>query len=205
MALFAAAFALWALAMVTWDDPRRSPKDPRYKTACVVAGALLVGGACSLLLPDPATRRRVLANGVVVRGWVVQANNALFEGRARRGAPALLLISLPGDREASDERLAELVDRMYALKSAPPADALEASVAMLVTDETYRAGQRVLLPAEFTGGLDVECVHVWIEAALLPAGRLSLPFVRCAVIPGADPVFQVPYHPAELPRAGPLA
>lgn len=203
--LAVAAIGLWIFAMMSWDDPPRHPKDGRYVAACVGAGLLLVAAVAATPLLLEVERRRILARSAPLRGWIVQANMALWE-EGPHDAPAQLLVSFPGDREAPDGPLRALADRLAELKTRPPADDVERSVAGLVTDETYRPGDRVLLPLAFTGGLEVHSVHVWILRRLLPRGKLTIPFVRCMAIPGSSgEVLMVSYHPAELPRAGPPA
>jgi hypothetical protein len=148
----------------------------------LVAGVVVVFAVGCILLDASRRRRRrrILEHGELVRGWIVQANTALF----RPGAgdhPALVLVSFePG----SDARVAGLARRMGALSSEPPADEIEARVARLVRDQKYRPAFRRRLAKAFTGGLDVYAAHVAVRRGLLPGRRLTAAFLHCRAEPG---------------------
>ena len=48
----AAGFALWVVAMVTWDDPPRSPKALAYVLSCLGSGTMILSGLCLSLFPS---------------------------------------------------------------------------------------------------------------------------------------------------------
>jgi hypothetical protein len=125
-------------------------------------------------------RGRVLAEGVPVVGYIVQANNELFKP-GRGSAPAQVLISFTNPKGEGLEELAYAVAR---LKSEAPENPLEQTVAKLVRDETFRPGTRVRLPAQFAHGAEVYSVDVWIERQLLPEGRLTKTRLNCIAIRG---------------------
>ena len=52
----AAGFALWVVAMVTWDDPPRSPKALAYVLSCLGSGTMILGGLCLSLFPSSGER-----------------------------------------------------------------------------------------------------------------------------------------------------
>lgn len=165
-----------------------------------ILGFVCIGLLClaviGLVLTARAERQRyqhVMAEGVSAIGWLVQANNILFQP-GDSSAPAQVLLSFEGQRAADLDQLAEIARRIGRLKSAPPADALEEEVAKLVTDEAYRPTVRHRLPEEFTGGLEVHSAHVWIDRSLLPEGRITQPYIHCKAIPGDEGmVYMVPY------------
>jgi hypothetical protein len=165
--------------------------------ACIGFVGLAVAFLIHLERVEKSRRQHVFANGTAVIGWLVQANNALFQP-GTSGDPAQVLISFPGDRAASIEELADLAERVARLKSARPADAVEKQVTRLVRDETYRPTERYLLPREFTGGLEVYSVHIYVERNLLPEGRITTPYFHCVAIPGDEGVvYMLPYPEEE--------
>jgi hypothetical protein len=122
-----------------------------------------------------------MEKGQPVLGWIVQANNALYEpGETDR--PAQILITF--DPSVSDPAavLSEITARVAALKDEDPRDPVKAEVARLINDESYRPYERAQLPAAFTGGPEVFSTHVWVKRSLLPMGVLDLPFVRCRAV-----------------------
>lgn len=154
-----------------------------------IGTALIVGFTLWRTVTAARRRSQTLADGVRVVGWLVQANNLLFQpGNA--SAPALLLISFESPDGTGLERLAAEVAR---LKSEQPKTGIEKAVATLVRDETYRPEVRVKLPADFTGGIEVYAVNVWIERGFLPEGRLTQGRIVCRALPGhTGPVLMDP-------------
>jgi hypothetical protein len=152
-----------------------------YGRLLALGGVAVIFGACLLhALARRWRRRRILEEGRPVRAWIVQANGALFQPGAV-DLPALVLVSFePG----SDARVEALARRMYGLKTEPSADDDERAVARLVRNEAYRPESRRLLPASFTGGLEVYAAHVLVRRRFLPGRRLSEAFLTCRALPG---------------------
>ncbi|MBN9524473.1 hypothetical protein J0H58_39160 [bacterium] len=157
-----------------------------FPTAGVIGAGVAVGGLAAFWVGrawvERRQRSRVMADGVPVVGWLVQANATLFHPGGE-DAPAQLLICFdaPGG-----EGLGELAAEVGRLKSEPPATEVERVVAALVRDETYRPGVRLRLPDEFTGGREVYAADVWVERRLLPEGRLTDRQLACLAIPGVE-------------------
>jgi len=182
---------------------------PMFVWACgsVCVGVVVLVALLGTVLSIQAARheRYVTEKGQPVLGWIVQANAALYQpGESNR--PAQVLITFDpavGDPAAV---LAGIAARVAALKGEAPRDPVEAEVARLVNDESYRPYERVLLPAAFTGGPEVYSAHVWVNRELLPAGVLDLPYVRCRAVKDDEQsrVVMVGYEPEDRRPARPF-
>jgi hypothetical protein len=135
----------------------------------------------------------VKRQGVRLVGWIVQANNALFQP-GLNDLPAQVIITFD-DVPNVTEYLEKIGKKLYSLKSGYGIDPVERQVAKLVKDETFVYGSRVKLPTEFTGGPTVYSCHVIIERQCLLHGCLKLPFVECKAMPGDKGIVcMVPYE-----------
>jgi hypothetical protein len=119
-------------------------------------------------------------HGERVVGWIVQANTSLYSSGGL-DKPAQILVAFDGGDEP-DPALADLATVVAELKGTDPEDDVEAEVARLVNDESYRPFERFRLPLAFTGGREVYSMHIWVKRSLLPGGVLRHPFVRCLVL-----------------------
>ena len=161
----------------------------------LIAGGVAIAGLFLYLYLDA---QRLRKNGVSLRAWIVQAHDALYSpGGDDR--PSLLILSLPGERQASDEKLAKLAEWMFKLRAATRPRGAEATVQKLCLDERFRPGFQTLLPREFTGGSEVHCVHMEIRRYYLSAGGvLKKPYVRVAALrtnnPGKIEWIMIPYR-----------
>ena len=168
-----------------------------FPTAGVIGAGVAVGGMVAFWVGkawiESRRRSRVMAEGVPVVGWIVQANSELFRAGAE-DAPAQVLISFEAPDGAG---LEELSLRMYQLKHGVPTGPAERAVAAKVRDETYRPGVRWRLPDEFTGGVEVYAVGVMIERRLLQEGRLTDRRVVCRAVPGDEGRVYMEPPPAE--------
>lgn len=63
---------------------------------------------------------------------------------------------------------------------------MEEEIAQLVIDETARFSTRYRLPRKFTGGPTVYSIAVMVRRKYMPAGRITLPYIYCVAMPGAD-------------------
>jgi hypothetical protein len=172
----------------------------------VVAAGLVVLGT----IDERKLRRHYAEHAERAIGWIVQANTALYtsgaEGKDRDrtgvswgGSPAQILVAFGAGADEPDPYMAELAERVAALKGERPDDPDEVAVARLVDDEAYRPRERFRLPDGFTGGREVYSMHVWVDRALLFGGVLRHPFVRCLVFPD-DPnarALMDAYRPAD--------
>jgi hypothetical protein len=137
--------------------------------------ALLVYGG----IADAKEEQLYLREATPVLGWIVQANSVLYS-RGGASSPAQILVSF---ESVPDEKMAELALRLSMLKRTDPTNPIEAEVAALVNDESYRPYERFRLPTEFTGGPEVYSMHIWVRRDKLPDHMLTLPFVRCLAFP----------------------
>ena len=120
-------------------------------------------------------RDRVLDEGDHTHGWLVQANNALFE-KGDADLPALLIISPDAETNDDEEYMTELADDIMTLKGEKPDDCDtegEEKVAKLMADETYIEGRRDKLPKCFTDGKTVYLVHFYVFREHLPGKKLG--------------------------------
>lgn len=155
---------------------------PMRQLVAAVVLTVVVGGMVAHTVWDRRRRRRVLENGRLVRGWIVQANSALFQP-GPVDLPAVVLFSF---EDVPDDRLAELARRLFRLKTEPPADVVESGLSWLVRDETYRPKFRHRLPDGFTGGTEAHVAHVVVRRALLPDRRLAGRSIYCRAEPGSE-------------------
>jgi hypothetical protein len=157
--------------------------DDTYSKIVLGIGAVL---GASLFLYLYLSAQRLRKNGIPLQAWIVQANDALYEpGGDDR--PAVLLLSLPGPRQASNQELAELAARMSKLRPMRNATGADVAVRELVVNERFRPGFQTVLPREFTGGSEVHCVHMEIRRDYLSKeGVLEKPYVQVAALRTKD-------------------
>jgi hypothetical protein len=109
--------------------------------------------------------------GLRIQAAIVQANIALFE-QGITSRPALVLISF--DRLSQRGAfLANLAERIRALKFTKPTRADLRFAAQLVTDETAIYHRRQLLPQTLTDGHAVFAADLWIHRPYLKNGCLQ--------------------------------
>jgi hypothetical protein len=157
----------------------------------VLASVLILtffAGVGAVLIVMAGKNRRedhVRKTGEVVVGWIVQANNVLFQ-RGQDDAPAQVLITF--DRELADDpdQMQDMAQHLGSLKEAPLRTRREAELAELVRDETARFWRRDKLPRAFTGGQVVYSVAVMVRRRYLPRGRLTEPYIYCVALPGPN-------------------
>ncbi len=126
-------------------------------------------------------RKYTLENGEPVIGWLVQANNNLFE-KGIQDYPAVVLIS-PDPKSADDEEyMTELASDIMSLKGEDCDDDDEEFVSSLVTDEAYVEGKRTKLPKSFADRPNIYLCHVYIYRDDLPKKRLTQNYVCCSII-----------------------
>lgn len=124
----------------------------------------------------------VKEHGSRTLGWIVQANDNLFQEGQMPSYPALVLISPDKDTAADEEFMTDLAQEIMELKGEECEDEEEQAVSNLVTDERYREGKRDRLPDSFTDGREVYLAHIIIFREHLPKRRLTEPCVHCQVV-----------------------
>lgn len=154
---------------------------PIWGWVCVGLVVLAVLFFVWVSFQDKQTRKKYEEHGTPVIGWIVQANNDLYE-RGNFDKPAQILVCFDAEDNPPDEFMAKLAERVAELKGADPDTKAERAVARLVNDESYQPFKRFLLPKSFTDGREVYSMHVWVERAKLPDGVLQYVFVRCLVL-----------------------
>lgn len=146
--------------------------------------ALTVVGIAVIVWANVAqnkARDYTLQNGEPSIGWLVQANNNLFEA-GNLDYPALVLIS-PDPKSAEDEEyMTELAEDIMAIKGVDCDDDDEEFVSGLVTDETYIEGKRTKLPKAFADRPNIYLCHIYIFRDHLPKKRLTQNYVCCSII-----------------------
>lgn len=125
-------------------------------------------------------RAYTLENGEATHGWLVQANNALFES-GNMDLPALIVIS--PDAETNDEEfMTDLAERIMELKGESGETKDEREVARLMADEAYIAGRRDRLPEKFADGKEVYLVHIMVYRDHLPERMIEDRAIPCAIV-----------------------
>lgn len=113
----------------------------------------------------------VLVHGVVVWAYLVQANESLFQP-GNTDAPATAIYSLDPYFDDHLETLADIADRLYALKSAASDDPEFAEFHRIITDEMDRS-LHIPIPTHATEGRQVVATCIMVRRKHLPHGILS--------------------------------
>jgi hypothetical protein len=132
-------------------------------------------------MSEKKARDYTMRHGDPTIGWIVQANNALFE-EGVLDYPALVLISKDEDTANDEAFMTELAEDIMDLKGVDCDDDDEEFVSGLVTDETYVAGKRDKVPKAFCGRPNVYLAHIYIYREHLPKKRLTQKYVCCQVV-----------------------
>ena len=134
---------------------------------------------------DRKRRAYTLENGENTHGWLVQANNALFED-GHMDLPALVVMSPDEETNDDEEFMTDLAERIMELKSEEGRvigrTKAERAVSKLMADETYVEGKRDRLPKELTGDREVYLVHIYVYRDHLPEKRLEERKIPLAII-----------------------
>jgi hypothetical protein len=134
---------------------------------------------------DRKRRAYTLENGEKTHGWLVQANNALFED-GNMDLPALVVMSPDPETNDDEEFMTDLAERIMELKSESGGvvgrTKIERAVSRLMSDEMYVEGKRDKLPDEFTDDRDVYLVHIYVYRDHLPAKRLEDRKIPLAIV-----------------------
>jgi hypothetical protein len=133
---------------------------------------------------------RILAEGRVVKGWLVFANEALYNpSRTEVYNWGQVVFTFDDDRPNLDERLEAIAARVRAFRPLHPRPEdnpenerrLASVMSTLLPDEG-----RIRLPDRLTGGLAAYTASVAILRRHLPGRRLERPYVMCKALPDAE-------------------
>lgn len=176
-------------------------------TLGIVGGLFVILLVIGLILThhDANRKRRVLDEGEHTTGWLVQANNSLFEP-GTVDLPALVVISPDPDTAEDKDLMTDLAERIFNLKGHDPddcGDEDDAFIAALMADETYIEGKMDRLPKRFAQGHKVFLAHIMIYRDDLPGKKLSGRRVPCAVVwdDKTQPIVSRPLTPDEYRKS----
>lgn len=144
-----------------------------------------IGGLFFWMARRDRQEKETRRNGEVVVGWIVQANNVLWE-KGHGDNAAQVLITFDRDLAHDTEEMQHLARKLGRLKEGRLANAREERLAQLVRDETARFSTRYKLPREFTGGPTVYSIAVMIRRMYLPSRRITLPYIYGVAMPGPN-------------------
>ncbi len=142
---------------------------------------------------------RLLKEGRVVWGHIVQANTLLFEP-GPHDCPASVLLSHDPRADGCPDKLQQTSQAIFRLKGTTPADPILAEFARVITDEMERHWQHV--PTQVSGLSETYNVALMFFRKHLPIGYLppvGLPY-PVLTIPGEKSALIVPgrYWPEAL-------
>jgi hypothetical protein len=154
---------------------------PIWAWVLIVLGVAFVGFVIYANVSEGKKKRYTLENGEATHGWLVQANNALFEDGF---LDSYALIILSPDKATNNDRdyMTELADRIMELKTEEGETKAERKVSRLMADETYVEGKWDKLPDEFTGGKPVYLAHLMVYRDDLPGKKLKYRKVYCSIV-----------------------
>lgn len=132
-------------------------------------------------MSEKKARDYTMKNGEPAIGWLVQANNALYES-GNLDYPAVILVSPDEDTANDEEYMTELAEDIMDLKGVDCDDDDEEFVSGLVTNEAYVQGKRDKLPKAFCGRKNVYLAHVYVYRDHLPKKRLTQKYVNCQIV-----------------------
>lgn len=154
---------------------------PPWGWVCVGLTVLGIAFVAYISITEGKRRKHTLENGTHTHGWLVQANNALFEP-GNLNNPALIVISPDARTNDDEEFMTDLAERIMELKGEEGDTKDERKVAHLMADETYVTGRRDQLPAGFTDGKTVFLVHIMIYREHLPGKKIEERKIPCAIV-----------------------
>jgi hypothetical protein len=124
---------------------------------------------------------KLFREGVVVWGYVIQANQLLFE-HGRMNCPGEVVYSLEDRSRASLEYLEDVARELYTLKGSRPARPELIPIAEYLTDELVRVfGLRV--PSVVSPAIECRISTTFFVRKHLPTRRLCAPWLPLVVSP----------------------
>ncbi len=139
-------------------------------------------------------------HGRVVWGFLVQANQLLFDPRNRLVLPANVIYSPEAYFDDQAPELQAVAQGLFQLKGTAPNDDELERFAAAVTDELART-MRLALPRSLCSGQEAYFTTCLIQPSHLPGGRLAsgyFPLVICPEKTEAVMILPVRYWPEEL-------
>ena len=147
---------------------------------------------------------KVREYGEIVWGHRVQANRLLY-GPGSENCPADAVYSFDPYFESHVDELAEIAQKLFALKGTRPAERDAARIAQHLTAETSRCRQ-LPVPRNISGGREVFMTNLMVHREHLPQGYLSqscFPLIVHRDNPTAALILPARYWPEELLGEGP--
>jgi hypothetical protein len=140
--------------------------------------------------------------GKVVLAWIVVANNALHEpNHADDYSYAVVVFTRNQDLPDMEGTLEQIAGKIVNFEAQEHPDEDERIIASVMRTHVPYLSRPLRIPARVTGGLEAYCASIRVHWKLLPARRLSLPYVYCRAAIGEDgSTVQVKY-PALARRA----
>ena len=138
--------------------------------------------------------------GRVVWGFLVQANQTLFDPTNRQTLPANVIYSPDPYFDTRVSFLQSLAQGLFELKGTSPGDQELERFAAAITDELART-MRLTLPGSLCEGREVCLTTCLIQPSHLPGGYLAdgyFPLVICPEQTEAVMILPVDYWPQEL-------
>lgn len=154
---------------------------PVWAWILVVLGVAFVALVVIFAVKEGRRKKYTLTHGEATHGWLVQANEKLFQDGVI-DYPALILISPDPATNNDREFMTGLAERVFALKFEEGETKAERKVARLMADETYVEGKRDRLPDEFTDGRSVYLTHIMVYRDHLPGNKLRYRKVYCSIV-----------------------
>jgi len=137
---------------------------------------------------------RIASRGVLVTGYLIQANYHLYEPGP--GPVFFCAVLASFDPAVADDRtyMMDLVRKIQRLKGTTQSDPDLAYTANMITDEMAYRDRRRPLPMSMTGGRIVYLVDLMLYRSRLSAGHITESEILCIAEPGdAGGIEQVPY------------
>lgn len=136
-------------------------------------------------------KKRLLANGIVVWGHIVQANVLLFE-RGRANCPASVVFSPDSQKQIGPSELENVAHELFKLKGTTPDESELKELADNLTDEMVRTfGLKV--PQSASPQDELYEATTFVTRKHLPNGILSRSFFPLVITP------ESPYYNFPLP------
>ncbi len=135
---------------------------------------------------------RLWAEGQVVWGYLIQANQNLFDPSESDDCPALLVYSADSETQVSPLALQPIATQIFALKGSIPDDPALRNIAALVTDELARP-LHVPIPQALCGRTPCAMGVTFVARKNLPVPYLCNLWMPVVVLPTA------PYIAMPLP------
>jgi hypothetical protein len=141
----------------------------------------------------PATRRKeleqtehILAEGQLVKCWIVMARNELYEGlQPGQSQGAHVVFTTTPKVQNLDERLKQIAESLHSFDPGEnPNDDERITSQVMKSEIGYYTPLR--LPDRAAKGLEAYNVSVTIPHELLPEGRLTKPYIYCKVLVSGD-------------------